>query len=107
MRSRASLRGKFSPNTPKAISYHFLTALSVQVHASLVNFFNPSHVFRGAIARMEPLFFAVVRESVYHRSLAVWSRRLDIQDALLERIGLSCARSAGDAMSLKPRGSVR
>ena len=77
------------------------------MHASLVNFFNPSHVFSEAIARIEPMSFAVVRQSVYHRSLAVWAGHLDIEHALHECIGLSGARSAGDAMSLKPRGSIR
>ena len=53
------------------------------MHASLVNFFNPSHVFSHAIVRNGPLFFAMVQESVYHRSLAVLTRHLDIQYAPL------------------------
>lgn len=51
-----------------------------QMLASVVNFFNPSHVFiGGGITRIGPLFLAAVRQSVYHRSLALSTRRLEIQ----------------------------
>ncbi len=41
-----------------------------QMLASVVNFFNPSHVFiGGGITRIGPLFLAAVRQSVYQRSL--------------------------------------
>ncbi len=51
-----------------------------QMLASIVNFFNPSHVFiGGGITRIGPLFLAAVRQSVYQRSLALSTRHLDIQ----------------------------
>ena len=51
-----------------------------QMLASIVNFFNPSHVFiGGGITRIGPLFLAAVRQSVYHRSLALSTRHLEIQ----------------------------
>jgi predicted NBD/HSP70 family sugar kinase len=55
-----------------------------------VNFYNPSHVFiGGGIQRIGPLFLAAVRQSVYHRSLALSTRHLDIQYTPLgERAGL-------------------
>ncbi len=61
-----------------------------QMLASVVNFFNPSHVFiGGGITRVGPLFLAAVRQSVYHRSLALSTRHLDIQYTPLgERAGL-------------------
>ena len=58
--------------------------------ASLVNFFNPSHVFiGGGLARIGPLYLASIRQSIYHRSLALSTRHLDIQYAPLgERTGV-------------------
>ena len=51
-----------------------------QMLASVVNFFNPSHVFiGGGITRFGPLFLAAVRQSVYQRSLALSTRHLEIQ----------------------------
>ncbi len=51
-----------------------------QMLASIVNFFNPSHVFiGGGVTRIGPLFLASLRQSVYHRSLALSTRHLDIQ----------------------------
>jgi glucokinase-like ROK family protein len=51
-----------------------------QMLASVVNFFNPSHVFiGGGVTRVGPLFLASVRQSVYHRSLALSTRHLEIQ----------------------------
>ena len=51
-----------------------------QMLASVVNFFNPSHVFiGGGITRIGPLFPAAVRQSVYQRSLALSTRHLEIQ----------------------------
>jgi predicted NBD/HSP70 family sugar kinase len=51
-----------------------------QMLASVVNFFNPSHVFiGGGITRIGPLFLASVRQSVYQRSLALSTRHLEIQ----------------------------
>ncbi|WP_084360756.1 ROK family protein [Hydrogenophaga palleronii] len=65
-------------------------ALVGQMLASVVNFFNPSHVFiGGGIMRVGPLFLAAVRQSVYHRSLALSTRHLDIQYTPLgDRAGL-------------------
>ena len=51
-----------------------------QMLASVVNFFNPSHVFiGGGITRIGPLFLAAVRQSIYQRSLALSTRHLEIQ----------------------------
>lgn len=51
-----------------------------QMLASVVNFFNPSHVFiGGGVTRVGPLFLASVRQSIYHRSLALSTRHLEIQ----------------------------
>jgi len=51
-----------------------------QMLASVVNFFNPSHVFiGGGVTQIGPLFLASVRQSVYHRSLALSTRHLEIQ----------------------------
>jgi predicted NBD/HSP70 family sugar kinase len=65
-------------------------ALVGQMLASVVNFYNPSHVFiGGAIQKIGPLFLAAVRQSVYHRSLALSTRHLEIQYTPLgERAGL-------------------
>jgi predicted NBD/HSP70 family sugar kinase len=46
----------------------------------VVNFFNPSHVFiGGGVTQIGPLLLASVRQSVYHRSLALSTRHLEIQ----------------------------
>ncbi len=51
-----------------------------QMLASVVNFFNPSHVFIGGrITAIGPLLLASVRQSVYQRSLALSTRHLEIQ----------------------------
>jgi glucokinase-like ROK family protein len=65
-------------------------ALVGQMLASIVNFYNPSHVFiGGGIQRIGPLFLAAVRQSVYHRSLPLSTRHLEIQYTPLgERAGL-------------------
>jgi len=65
-------------------------ALVGQMLASVVNFYNPSHVFiGGAVQRIGPLFLAAVRQSVYHRSLPLSTRQLEIQYTPLgERAGL-------------------
>lgn len=61
-----------------------------QMLASVVNFFNPSHVFiGGGLTRTGPLLLAAVRQSVYHRSLALSTRHLEIQyTPLAERAGV-------------------
>ena len=80
-------------------------ALIGQMLASVVNFYNPSHVFiGGGIQRVGPLFLAAVRQSVYHRSLALSTRHLDIQYAPLgERGGLIGAGVLAMQESLKLR----
>ena len=47
--------------------------------ASVVNFFNPSHVFvGGGLVRIGPLFLASLRQCVYQRSLALSTRHLEV-----------------------------
>jgi glucokinase-like ROK family protein len=80
-------------------------ALIGQMLASVVNFFNPSHVFiGGGVTRIGPLFLAAVRQSVYHRSLALSTRHLEIQYTPLgERAGLIGAGVLAMQESLKLR----
>jgi predicted NBD/HSP70 family sugar kinase len=84
-------------------------ALIGQMLASVVNFYNPSHVFiGGGIQRVGPLFLAAVRQSVYHRSLALSTRHLEIQYAPLgERGGLIGAGVLAMQESLKLREAAR
>nr|WP_297353884.1 ROK family protein [uncultured Caldimonas sp.] len=83
-------------------------ALIGQMLASVVNFYNPSHIFiGGAIQKIGPLFLAAVRQSVYHRSLALSTRHLDIQYTPLgERAGLIGAGVLGMQESLQLRGEA-
>lgn len=47
--------------------------------ASVVNFFNPSHVFiGGGVANLGPLFLAAIRQRVHQRSPALSIRHLEI-----------------------------
>lgn len=80
-------------------------ALIGQMLASVVNFYNPSHVFiGGAIQKIGPLFLAAVRQSVYHRSLALSTRHLEIQYTPLgERAGIIGAGVLAMQESLKLR----
>lgn len=80
-----------------------------QMLASVVNFFNPSKVFiAGRIATMGPLFLASVRQSVYHRSLALSTRQLEIQyTPLADDAGLVGAGVLAMHESLKAAGAVR
>jgi glucokinase-like ROK family protein len=77
-----------------------------QMLASVVNFFNPSHVFiGGGITRIGPLFLAAVRQSVYQRSLALSTRHLEIQyTPLAAQGGLIGAGVLAMQQSLKARG---
>ena len=79
-------------------------ALIGQMLASVVNFYNPSHVFiGGGVQRIGPLFLAAVRQSVYHRSLALSTRHLEIQYTPLgERAGLVGAGVLAMQDSLQP-----
>ncbi|MDP9043552.1 MAG: ROK family protein [Pseudomonadota bacterium] len=50
-----------------------------QMLASVVNFFNPSHVFvGGGLTQIGPLFLASLRQCVYQRSLALSTRHLEM-----------------------------
>jgi glucokinase-like ROK family protein len=77
-----------------------------QMLASVVNFFNPSHVFiGGGITRIGPLFLAAVRQSVYQRSLALSTRHLEIQYTPLGgQAGLIGAGVLAMQETLKVRG---
>jgi len=77
-----------------------------QMLASVVNFFNPSHVFiGGGITQIGPLFLAAVRQSVYQRSLALSTRHLDIQyTPLASQGGLVGAGVLAMQETLKVRG---
>jgi glucokinase-like ROK family protein len=79
-----------------------------QMLASIVNFFNPSHVFiGGGVTRIGPLFLASVRQSVYHRSLALSTRHLDIQYTPLgEQAGVIGAGVLAMHETLKARGVI-
>ncbi|WP_211238320.1 ROK family transcriptional regulator [Deinococcus pimensis] len=65
--------------------------------ASLVNFFNPSHiVLTGGIVGMGPLWLASIRQSVYGRSLALSTRHIEIRPSTLgERGGVLGAAALG------------
>ena len=77
-----------------------------QMLASIVNFFNPSHVFiGGGITRIGPLFLAALRQSVYQRSLALSTRHLEIQYTPLgAQAGLIGAGVLAMHETLKVRG---
>jgi predicted NBD/HSP70 family sugar kinase len=79
-----------------------------QMLASVVNFFNPSHVFiGGGITRIGPLFLASVRQSVYQRSLALSTRHLEIQYTPLgEQAGLIGTGVLAMQEALKNRGKT-
>jgi len=83
-------------------------ALIGQMLASIVNFFNPSHVFiGGGITRIGPLFLASLRQSVYHRSLALSTRHLEIQYTPLgEQAGVIGAGVLAMHETMKARGVV-
>ena len=79
-----------------------------QMLASVVKFFNLSHVFiGGGITRIGPLFLASVRQSVYHRSLALSTRHLEIQyTPLAAQGGLVGAGVLAMQETLRRRGRV-
>ena len=79
-----------------------------QMLASVVNFFNPSHVFiGGGVTGIGPLFLAAVRQSVYQRSLPLSTRQLEIQYAPLgTRAGLVGAGVLAMHESLKLRHAI-
>ena len=68
-----------------------------QMLASVVNFFNPSHIFiAGGISHIGPMFLASIRQSIYQRSLPLSTRHLEILYAPLgDRAGvIGCAAMA-------------
>ncbi len=77
-----------------------------QMLASVVNFFNPSHIFiGGGITHVGPLFLAAVRQSVYQRSLALSTRHLEIQYTPLGALaGITGAGVLAMQETLKVRG---
>jgi glucokinase-like ROK family protein len=79
-----------------------------QMLASVVNFFNPSHVFvGGGVTRIGPLFLAALRQSVYHRSLALSTRHLEIlYTPLGDQAGLIGAGVLALQETLRSRGRV-
>ncbi|WP_442909182.1 ROK family protein [Ideonella sp. BN130291] len=80
-----------------------------QMLASVVNFFNPSHVFLGGgITRMGPLLLAAVRQSVYQRSLALSTRHLEVQYTPLgEQAGVIGAAVLAMHETLRAPGAAR
>ncbi|QRN93928.1 ROK family transcriptional regulator [Archangium violaceum] len=80
-----------------------------QMLASVVNFFNPSHVFfGGSMMRIGPLFLASLRQSIYHRSLALSTRQLEIQVTPLgEQSGLIGAAVLAMQETLRMKGAER
>ena len=79
-----------------------------QMLASVVNFFNPSHVFvGGGVTRIGPLFLASLRQSVYQRSLALSTRHLEILTTPLgDQSGLIGAGVLALQETLRARGRV-
>jgi len=79
-----------------------------QMLASVVNFFNPSHVFvGGGVTRIGPLFLASLRQSVYQRSLALSTRHLEIlYTPLADQGGLIGAGVLAMQETLRGRGRV-
>jgi predicted NBD/HSP70 family sugar kinase len=76
-----------------------------QMLATVVNFFNPSHIFiAGGISHIGPMFLAAIRQSIYQRSLPLSTRHLEILYAPLgDRAGvIGCA-----AMALQETMRVR
>ncbi|MFT3849741.1 MAG: ROK family protein [Propionivibrio sp.] len=68
-----------------------------QMLATVVNFFNPSHIFiAGGISHIGPMFLAAIRQSIYQRSLPLSTRHLEILYAPLgDRAGvIGCAAMA-------------
>jgi predicted NBD/HSP70 family sugar kinase len=80
-------------------------ALIGQMLASVVNFYNPSHVFiGGGVTRIGPLFLAALRQSVYQRSLALSTRHLEIgYSPLGDRSGLVGAGALALLETLRSR----
>lgn len=79
-----------------------------QMLASVVNFFNPSHVFvGGGLTRIGPLFLASLRQCVYQRSLALSTRHLEVgYTPLGDRAGLIGAGVLALQETLRGRARV-
>ena len=81
-----------------------------KVLASLVNFFNPSHiVIGGGVSQVNDVLLAAIRESVYRQSLPIATRTLAIQHSALGAdagiIG-AAALTLDDAIYYAFRGSA-
>jgi glucokinase-like ROK family protein len=76
--------------------------------ASIVNFFNPSHVYvGGGVTRIGPLFLAALRQCVYQRSLALSTRHLEVgYTPLGDQAGLIGAGVLALQETLRGRGKV-
>jgi glucokinase-like ROK family protein len=79
-----------------------------QMLASVVNFFNPSHVFvGGGVTKIGPLFLASLRQCVYQRSLALSTRHLEVGYAPLgDAGGLIGAGVLALQETLRGRGKI-
>ena len=79
-----------------------------QMLASVVNFFNPSHVYvGGGLVRIGPLFLASLRQCVYQRSLALSTRHLEVgYTPLGEQAGLIGAGVLALQETLRGRAKV-
>jgi glucokinase-like ROK family protein len=79
-----------------------------QMLASVVNFFNPSHVFvGGGVTHIGPLFLASLRQCVYQRSLALSTRHLEVgYTPLGDQAGLIGAGVLALQETLRGRGKV-
>jgi glucokinase-like ROK family protein len=76
--------------------------------ASVVNFYNPSHVFiGGGVSGIGPLYLASIRQSVYRRSLPLSTRHLHIElSQLHEHGGVIGAGALAFQENLRRRGQV-
>lgn len=79
-----------------------------QMLASVVNLFNPSHVFvGGGLTRIGPLYLAALRQCVYQRSLALSTRHLEVgYSPLGDSAGLIGAGVLALQEVLRGRGKV-
>ena len=76
-----------------------------QMLATVVNFFNPSHIFiAGGISHIGPMFLASIRQSIYQRSLPLSTRHLEI---LYAPLGVRAGVIGCAAMALQETMRVR
>jgi hypothetical protein len=78
------------------------------MHASMMNFCDPSYVFSIGMPRIGSLSFAAARQSVYHGSLALLTSDQDIlYSPRGECAGLTDACGLAMPVSLARRGSAQ